>query len=290
MTRQTRRPMHVVGTAVMCALLTACGTISVPEEKRIGAEVQRQIRGSLTLVRDKVIVDYVRNLGAELAAASRPSPFELRFYVVEDESLNAFAIFGGSIYIHTGIITASNDVSELAGVMAHEIGHITARHLAQNVRRQRNTGVIANIATLAIAVLTGSNLAAQGGEVLTSLGAQTYLNSFTREAEAEADDLAVETLVRAGYDPEGMIRLFRTLQSEGGDGGIRFLQDHPTNQERIDAVNAKIAALGASGGRTDDRGRLPIIQERIKLVAGSDSDYLYEDDYESEPGTPQGGE
>jgi predicted Zn-dependent protease len=268
----------------------ACGTISVNEEKRIGAEAQRQIRGSLTLVRDKVIVDYVRKLGAELVAASRPSPFEVRFYVVEDETLNAFAIFGGAIYMHTGIVTASNDVAELAGVMAHEIGHITARHLAQNVRRRRNTGILAGIATMAIAVITGSQIAAQGGEVLTSLGAQTYLNSFTREAEAEADDLAIETLSRAGYDPEGMIRLFRTLQAESGDGGIRFLQDHPTNDERIDAVSAKIAALGVVGGRSDDRGRLPIIQERIKLVAGSDADYEYEDEEDAAPGSSQGGE
>jgi beta-barrel assembly-enhancing protease len=274
------RPVALVALA---AYSSACGTLSVAEEKRIGAAQQRQIRQSFGLLRDRVVVDYVRKLGDELAKASQTTPFELRFYVVEDESLNAFATFGGAIYINTGIISVSNDVSELAGVIAHEIGHVTARHLAKNAKRQQNTGILAQIAAFAIAIVSGSSLLARGGQMLTEMSAVAYLNTFSREFESEADALAIETLIKAGYDPEGMVRLFRTFQAEaGGGGGIRFLQDHPTNEERIDAVQAAIVAAGSPEGKSEDRGRLEIIQERIKLVAGTDTDVVDEEEDEEE--------
>jgi len=275
MTMQWMRTMAIVALA---ASVTACGTLSVSEEKRLGAAQQRQVRESLTLLRDPVVVDYVRKLGATLSEGARPSPFDIRMCVVEDESLNAFATFGGSIYIHTGIINASEDVSELAGVIAHEIGHVTARHLAQNARTRRNTGVLAQIAAVAVAVVTGNPYLAQGGELLTGLSATAFLNSFTREFEAEADELAVETLINSGYDPEGMIRLFRTLKSQGGGGGIRFLQDHPTNDERISSVEKMIEEAGFPSGKTSDGGRLEIIKKRIELIAGTDAEFFGKDD------------
>jgi len=278
----TTQWLRRVSVAVLALAVTACGTLSVSEEKRIGAAQQRQVRQSLDLMRDEVVLDYVRKLGSELAAASRPSPFELRFYVVEDESLNAFATFGGAVYIHTGIIQRSNDVSELAGVIAHEIGHVTARHLAQNARTRQNTGIAAQIAAIAVAIATGNNLLARGGQLLTDMSATAFLNSFTREFEAEADDLAVETLINAGYDPEGMIRLFNTLQAESGGGGIRFLQDHPTNAERISAVQKRIEDAGFPDGKASDGGRLEIIKERIELLAGTEDDSFYDEDEDDE--------
>ena len=277
---------RIVALIVLASFASACGTLSVAEERRIGAAQQRQIRQTAGLLRDRVVVDYIRKLGDDLAKSSETTPFELRFYVIEDESLNAFATFGGAIYIHSGIITVSNDVSELAGVIAHEIGHVTARHLAQNAKRQQNTGIIAQLAAFAIAILTGGvggQLGQQAAQQLTALTAIAYLNSFTREFEAEADTLAVKALIKAGYDAEGMIRLFRTLQAEQGGGGtIRFLQDHPTNEERIDSVQKQILESGSPEGKSDDRGRLEIIQERIKLVSGTDSDVTDEEDEEDE--------
>lgn len=272
------RILRPVAVVLIGGCLAACGTLSVTEEKRIGAQQQRQVRQTLSLVRDQVVVDYVRKLGAELAQSSRPSPFEMRFYVVEDESLNAFATFGGAIYIHTGIITTSADVSELAGVIAHEIGHVTARHLAQNARTRQNTGFMAQVAAIAIAIASGNPYIAQGGEVLTSFASTAFLNSFTREFEAEADVLAIETLINAKYDPEGMVRLFRTLQAESGGGGIRFLSDHPTNEERILAAQKQIEDAGFPSGKASDGGRLEIIKERIKLIAGTDSEFYETDD------------
>ncbi len=274
-------------SVVLVALMSfasACATLSVTEERRIGAEQQRRIRQTSTLLRDRVVTEYVRKLGEELARSSESTPFELRFYVIEDESLNAFATFGGAIYIHSGIINVSNDVSELAGVIAHEIGHVTARHLAQNARRQRNTGVLAKLAAVVARLFLRVPIVDRATEELTELAALGYLNSFSREFEAEADTLAVKALIKAGYDPEGTIRLFRKLQSEQSGGtSLRFLQDHPTSEERIDAVQRQIAAAGSPGGRNEDLGRLEIIQARIKLISGTDSDVA--DDEDDQPET-----
>ncbi len=255
-------------------ILAACGTLSVNEEKQLGRQAQRQVRQDVTLLRDLVVVNYVRDLGERLVAEARPSPFEFRFYVVEDESLNAFAVPGGAIYVNTGLILASNSASELAGVIAHEIGHVTARHVAQQYRRSRNTGVSVQAATILIGAATGSNGAARGGQVLTGIAGQAYLSGFSREAEREADALAVETMVRTRIHPEGLITMFETLQGEGrGSKAPQFLISHPATKERIQNVRGQIAQQSLPDNlRHDDLGRLPIIQERIRLLSGTDLD------------------
>ncbi len=269
-----RRSRASRGLAVVLASLCvlSCGTLSVEDEKELGHQYQRQIREEITLMRDRVVVNYVRSIGAQLAAASPPSPFEFRFYVVEDESLNAFAIPGGAIYVHSGIIQKSHNASELAGVMAHEIGHVTSRHIAKRFPQRRATGIVANVAAIAIAILTGNPYAAQAGQAGVGIAAQAYSASFTREDESEADELAVETLIKAGYDPQGLITLFQTLKTE--EKGFRppqFLIDHPATQERIDHVSAEIRANAPPPGlRKDDGGKLEIIQKRIELIVGTD--------------------
>jgi Zn-dependent protease with chaperone function len=92
---------------LVLGLLCACGTLSVPEEKELGAQEQQRVRRQFQLLRDPVVVEYVRKLGANLVANARPSPFEFRFYVIEDANLNAFAVPGGAVYVHTGLILAA---------------------------------------------------------------------------------------------------------------------------------------------------------------------------------------
>jgi predicted Zn-dependent protease len=255
------------------AVLLACGTLSVEEEKELGTQAQRQVRDEFDMVRDRVIVNYVRDLGAELVNASDPSPFRFRFYAVEDDSINAFALPGGAIYVHTGTITKARNVSELAGVIAHEIGHVTARHVAELYPKQRATSVGLNLFALLAAILSGNpyiaNAAGLGGQV----AAQAYLSTFTQEAELESDILAVEALIRAGYDPHGMVTFFDTLKQETAQGLAmpQFLSSHPATDERIASVKATIRAREPLPPlRRDDGGKLEIIQRRIDLVIGTD--------------------
>ncbi len=277
-----RRAVTRFAAAVLAVGLTACGAISVQEEQDLGRAVQSQVRQQLTLMRDPVTVNYIRKLGGDLAEHSRPSPFEFRFYVVEDEELNAFAVPGGAIYVNTGLIQAVDNVNELAGVIAHEIGHVTARHTAQLYKRQRNTGVAANVASVLIAILTGNPYAADAGQVATGVAATAYISTYTQEFEREADRLGVETLVNAGYDPIGMITMFETLQRESARTGIalpQFLSSHPATQERIAITRSEIDRYGPrEAPKASDGGRLAIIQERIRLLAGVDRDPEPEDE------------
>ncbi len=259
---------------------TACGTISVQDEKQLGRQVQRQVREQFTLMRDRVVVNYVRGLGEDLVKAARPSPFEFRFYVIEDESLNAFAIPGGAIYMNTGLILRVENVAELNGVIAHEIGHVTARHVANLYNRGRNTGIVANIVMFAIAILTGNPNLAQGGQFLTNMAATAYLAQYQREDEDEADALGVETLIRAGWDPNAVASMFEKLMEESA-GGLQmpqFLRSHPASAERIAAARARISDYGPLPAlRLDDGGRLEIIQERIRLIIGTDAGTIDEE-------------
>ncbi len=267
--------IHKAGLlAASLALTTACGTLSVDEEKNLGRQVQRQVAKEVTLMRERVTVNYVRKLGDRLAAAGRPTPFEFRFYVVESEDLNAFAIPGGAIYVNTGLIQAVANASELAGVIAHEIGHVTARHTAQIANRQRNTGFVAQAATIVFAVLTGNYYAANAGELAARVAATAYVSQFSREFEREADELAVETMVRAGYDPNGLVTMFETLKKEAGGGlkGPQFLSSHPAPTDRIERTKREIASVNAAAAlKTDDGGQLEIIQKRLDLIVGTDA-------------------
>jgi predicted Zn-dependent protease len=269
--RVALRALTAAGIAVAAA---GCGTLSIEEEKQLGHEAQRQVRQHFQMMRDRVVVNYVREIGDRLVAASDPSPFDFRFYVVEDPEINAFALPAGAIYVHTGTILKAKDVSELAGVIAHEIGHVTARHVANLYRRQRNTGVVANVVTLIVAIVTGNPYVANAAQLGTAVAATAYTSQFTREAERESDRLAVEAMIRAGYDPDGLVTFFATLQKEAQTGGLampQVLSSHPATDERIQTVRAHIASKGAVPGlRRDDGGRLQIIKERIELIIGTD--------------------
>jgi predicted Zn-dependent protease len=265
------RPLTRV-LALLLLATAACGTLTVSEEKELGQQAQREVRERFQLFRDRVVVSYVRQMGAKLIAGAGPSPFEFRFYVIEDESINAFAIPAGAIYVNTGLILQAQDASELASVLAHEAGHVTARHVAQLYRRQRNTGVGANLLSLAIAILSGNPYIANAGQMATGVAATAYTSSFTRDAERQADRLAVETMINAGYDPNGMVAILETLQKEGGAGPTwDLLNSHPGTDERIASVRADIAGRSLPGNlKRDDGGKLEIIQERIRLLMGTD--------------------
>jgi len=272
-----RSPRSAARSALALYLIAStvsCGAISVEDEKTLGHQSQRAIRQQLTLMRDRAVVKYIRDLGAELVAAGRPTPFDVRWYVVEDEELNAFAIPGGSIYVHTGLIAKVKHADELAGVLAHELGHVTGRHVAKNYRRQRNTGILATIFSIAVAILTGNPYLANAGDLLSQIAGIAYLNTFTRDFEREADALGLETVVKAGWNPEGMTRLFETLKKDGGGGGgPQFLMSHPAPDERIENTKSAIAALPAGHEyRTDDQGQLKLVQRRLELIIGSESE------------------
>ncbi|HEY5657344.1 MAG TPA: M48 family metalloprotease [Myxococcota bacterium] len=265
-----RRRGHPLVAGLLFGLVLfqpACATLSVPEEQALGSEAERELRKQLDFVRDESVLRYVEGIGREIVAASGPQPYPYNFYVVDDEQLNAFALPAGYIYMHTAIIHEAANVSELAGVMAHEVGHVALRHVARNYNRQRNTGLLYQVFALGTSIFVGGQAAA-AGQLLGQLAAVAYVNQFTREAEAEADAFAVEVLPRAGYHPEGLVSFFETLRRQGGPHVPEFLSSHPTTERRIDETRGLIGRTALPPGlKVTDGGELKIVQRRLELLA-----------------------
>jgi len=269
--RASERPRRLRrGVALVLVLaLVACAPITVHQEKQLGAQFAREARQELPFVRDRAVVAYVRSLGDELVRAAGPQPFAYHFYVIEDEEINAFAAPAGYVYVHTGTILAAKNVSELAGVMAHEVGHVARRHIANNYNRQRNTGIFYNLLVVAASIF-GGGYAGQAASVGGGLAAAAYVNKFGRDDERDADAFAVEVMPKAGYQPMGLVTFFETIQRESGAGGGGFLSSHPAPAERIHDTRALIRskALDEESLLVTDQGKLEIIQRRIRLLTG----------------------
>jgi predicted Zn-dependent protease len=253
---------------LVLALASGCGTISLSEERRLGEQVSRQVESEVTLVRDPQIAGYVDRLGRRLVAAAGPQPLGYRFAVVSDPALNAFAVPGGYVYVNTGTLLAAADMSELAGVVAHEVGHVALRHVAKSYNRQRSTGVLYQLGTLALEIFLGG-AAAAGGELVGGVAAQAYLTRYSREAEEEADRFAIAILPRAGIDPRGLVRFFEKLRAQGGSGGPGFLSSHPATADRIAETSAAISAARLPADLARDDAELAGVQRRIRALAGS---------------------
>jgi predicted Zn-dependent protease len=251
-------------------VLPGCGTLSVPEEEKLGAEIAQDARKHLDFVREEVVVAYVEQIGRGLVKSAGPQPFHYRFHVVEDNELNAFAAPAGYVYVNTGTILAAANASELAGVIAHEVGHVALRHIAKNYNKQRGAGILYQLGALGASIFVPGPgaVAAQLGGQLAILG---VLNSFSREAEAEADAFAVRVMPGAGWDPQGLVSFFQTLQQETKGGGKppEFLSSHPATESRIEATSALIReAKLPENLHQSDGGKLEIIQRRIQILTG----------------------
>ena len=261
-----RRICSSAGLAALALCLSACATLSVPQEQAVGEDFIRQMRSEVDLLTEPVVVGYVEAIGREVLRHSPPQPFTFHFYVVEDENINAFAGPAGHIFVHTGTILKARNLSELAGVIAHEIGHVAERHVAENYGRQRTAGVLHKAGVYTAAILAGT-YAANAVNLGGGLALMGVLNTFGRDAEREADLFAVDALMRAGIDPVGLLTFFELLSRQAGAGVPKFLSSHPAPVERIENTRSTIEARGRGPSlRTTDGGRLEIIQRRIQIL------------------------
>ena len=210
------------------------------QEAALGRSIIREIRRQGVIVNDPELTEYVQSIGHRLAAQVNNGDFEFEFFVVDNPQINAFALPGGYIGVHTGLIEASGNEDELAGVLAHEIAHVTQRHIARAVHANQRAGLL-SLATMlgAIIAATAANAGGEGIEaaIMSSqaLQAQNQIN-FTRSNEYEADRVGVGTMAAAGFNPGGMADFFATLSRGAGPAALRvpeFLRTHPVNSARI---------------------------------------------------------
>lgn len=221
--------------------------LSAQDEHRIAEQILREVATSDEVLQDVEVIDYLQALGTRLAAASDDKQQDFHFFVVKDPSINAFAMPGGVIGVHTGLFLASNSESELASVLGHEIGHVTQHHLARMLAQQK-TDTFKNIAGIALALLVARanpELATGALTASSAAGIQRQLD-YTRAHEREADRVGLSILENAGFDPRGMPAFFTTLQRGSRfveSSAPSFLRTHPLTSERISDVQNRVANM-----------------------------------------------
>ena len=217
------------------------------QEQAIAEQILREVAISDDVLRDIEVTDYLQALGARLVSNGPEKQQKFHFFVVQDRSINAFAMPGGVIGVHTGLILGANSESELASVLGHEIGHVTQRHLARMLAAQKYD-TWKNIAGLALALLVSRSnpqLASGAFTTASAIGVQTQLD-YTREHEREADRIGLQILDSGGFDVRAMPNFFNTLQrgSRFSEGSApSFLRTHPLTFERIADVTNRVEQM-----------------------------------------------
>jgi predicted Zn-dependent protease len=254
----------------------AADELSPGLERRIGEQIVREMRRERAVADDPEVTDWLNSFAARLAATTTASGYSLELMLVDDGTLNAFALPGGFIGVHSGLIVAAQSESELASVVAHEIGHVTQRHIARMLARERQTSVVMLAAMVLAALAASSNPQAAGG--FASLGgtlAQQQMLGFSRDAEREADRVGLDMLREAGYDANGMVGLLGRLQKSGRlyeNGAPEYLRSHPVTSERIADIQNRLRETRYR--QRADSLEFRLVQARLRALADTSVDGL----------------
>jgi len=253
----------------------ADATLSKNDEARLGRAIMAQIRNSGQVVEDPLVTEYVNEIGHRIAAqANSDGIYDFSFFVIEDPVVNAFALPGGFIGVHTGLLEATRNEDELAGVLAHEVSHVTQRHIARSIHSGQRQSI------MSMAIMLGAILAAAAGAggdavqgaiaVAQGTAAQQQIN-FTRSNEYEADRVGIAALAAAGFDPQGMASFFEVISGSNTPMEYRtpeFLRTHPVSSARI--AESRSRARDYPPVHTNDTVNYGIARARI-LVASKDT-------------------
>ena len=231
--------------------------LSANDETRIGRAIMRDIRKSGQVVEDPLVNEYINEVGNKVAAQTNEGDHDFTFFVIEDQRINAFALPGGYIGVHTGLLEATRSEDELAGVLAHEIAHVTQRHIARAVHAGSRQSILSTAimlgAILAGAAGGGSEVMQAGMAVAQGTAAQQRIN-FTRSNEHEADRVGIAALADAGFDPYGMASFFDVMSRQNtrapDERTPAFLMTHPVTTARI--AEARDRARNFPQIRSDD--------------------------------------
>jgi predicted Zn-dependent protease len=231
--------MRILSTLALAALVSGCA-VSTRQEVDMGANYAQQIAKELPLIQDAELNRYINVLGDSIARIADSRNLDWQFFIVDSKDVNAFAVPGGFIYLNRGLIERATNMSQVAGVLGHEIGHVTMRHSIQQMQKAQG----ANIGVTAVCVLT-SICNSQASQAAINIGANVAFASFSRKDEDEADNEGVKYMIAAGLDPSGIPEMFQILLDERKtkpDALETWFRSHPLEESRIAAARARIAA------------------------------------------------
>lgn len=218
----------------------ADAVLSKSEENRFGRAIMAQIRQTGQVVEDPLVTEYINEIGHRIGAQANDGSHRFEFFVINDGRINAFAMPGGYIGVHTGLLEATRSEDELAGVLAHEVAHVTQRHIARAIHANQRQSLLTTaimLGAMVVAAAGGSSDAVQAGiAVAQGTAAQGQIN-FTRSNEYEADRIGIRALHDAGYDPHGMASFFEVMSRQQPASpefrAPEFLRTHPVTTARI---------------------------------------------------------
>lgn len=253
-------------------------SLTIKEEEDLSQRVLAMIRRQYDMIQDPVIVEYINQLGQNMLKAISPQPFNYRFYVIEQPVYNAFATPAGHIFFNSGLIAALENEHELAGIMAHEIAHVTRRHISQKIAQAKKVqlATLAGMAAGALLGVAGAGAAAQGVMMGSAAAGQSAMLAYSRQDELEADETGLQILTRSGFDAEGLLsglKIIRSKQWFGSDQIPTYLMTHPGSEERIINLANLIETQGlkdrASSGF--DPKAFALVQTRLITLYGDET-------------------
>lgn len=257
-------------------LILPCAALTIQEEEEIAKEFLKYIRATHRLVRDPVIVDMVRDVGETIVSELDAPPFDFTFDVVLDRTYNAFAGPGGHIYVHSGLLMAMESERELAGILGHEIAHVTCRHISQMVDRSKTIGLgtLAGLTAGILAGISGASPDAVAGLIMgTQAAGKSAILAYTRENERQADERGLGYLVATGYGGEGLLTMLKTIRGQEWfttDEVPTYLRTHPGTDERIAFVASWLETRAATVekiGEKDPTDEKRFLRAKARLVA-----------------------
>lgn len=229
------------GLALAATLQTACG-VSTQQEAQMGAEYSAQINAQLPIVQDPEINRYLNVLGDSIARLADPrQEIQYHFYMVNANEVNAFAVPGGYVYVNRGLVERTQNLSQLAGVLGHEIGHVVRRHSVKQMEKAQGANVGVTLACVLTSVCN-SGL----GQAAIQVGGSAIFAKFSRDDEAEADQEAIKNTIRAGISPNGIPQMFQILINERNSrpGAVdSWFATHPMEEDRVQATQAAINSI-----------------------------------------------
>jgi predicted Zn-dependent protease len=223
---------------VLATTTAACG-VSTQQEVQMGQEYSAQINAQLPIVQDAEINRYVNVLGDSIANLADNRGLDYHFFIVNAAEVNAFAVPGGFVYVNRGLIDRTQNLSQLAGVLGHEIGHVVRRHSVKQMEKAQgaNIGVVLGCTLLNVC---GS----QAAQAAINIGGSALFAKFSRDDEREADQEAIKNVIRAGISPQGIPEMFQILLAEqkSNPSAVEgWFTTHPGEEERIQETAAAIA-------------------------------------------------
>jgi predicted Zn-dependent protease len=222
--------------------------LTVSDEEKMAKSFLKVIYSYYEIIDDPVIADYVSKIGNRIVAGLEKPLFNYHFYVIKTDPYNAFAIPAGYIFINSGLLMAMDDEDELAGILAHEIAHVNARHISQKIERSKKIGWarMAGMVAGALMGIAGAGDAAQAVTRGSAGAAQTAELAYSRENEMQADELGLDYLTNAGYSGEGLLRILKKMRSKQWFDSKQvptYLMTHPAVDDRIAYLDTQIASM-----------------------------------------------